>query len=130
MVDYCSGYPEVLLSMDIRSSAIIHWLKEQFARYGCPDEVVMDNGPQFASSEFQQFLSEYGVHVLMTSIYNPSDNGLVERWNKTFKFGVQAFCSSGKKWEDGIADLLTQHRHMPASAQGPSPAQILYSSIT
>ncbi len=39
IVDYHSSYPEVLLSMDI------HWLKELFAHHGCPDEVVMDNGP-------------------------------------------------------------------------------------
>ncbi len=90
----------------------------------------MDNGPQFASSEFQQFLREYGVRALMASVYNPRENGLVERWNKTLKFGVQAFCSLGKKWEEGITELLSQHRHMPASAQGPSPAQILFGRKT
>ncbi len=126
VADYCSGYPEILISMDIWSSAIIHWLKELFTCYRCLDEVVMDNGPQFASSEFQQFLSEYGICALMIFVYNPRENGLVERWNTTLKFSVQAFCSSGKKWEDGIPELLTQHRHMPASAPWPSPAQILF----
>ncbi len=97
VVDYHSGYPEALLSMDICSSAIIHWLKELFAHHGCPDKVVMDNGPQFASSEFQQFLGEHGVRALMTTIYNLRENGLVECWNKTLKFGLQAFCSTGMK---------------------------------
>ncbi len=102
IVDYHSGYPEVLLTMDICSSAIIRWLKELFSRHGCPDKIVMDNGPQFASSEFQQFLTEHGVHALMTTIYNPRENGLVECWNKTLKFSIQAFTSSGKQWDNGI----------------------------
>ncbi len=86
----------------------------------------MDNGPQFASAEFQLFLEEYGVIPLMAAIFNPQENGLVERWNKTLKFGIQAFCSLNWPWEDGIAELLSQHRHMPSSPQGPSPATLFF----
>ncbi len=64
--------------MDIRSSAIICWLKQLFVCYGCPEEMVMDNGPQFASTEFQLFLEENGVIPLMASVFNPQENGLVE----------------------------------------------------
>ncbi len=130
VIDYHSGYPEVLLTTGICSSAIVRWLKELFACHGCPDEVVMDNGPQFTSSEFQQFLTEYGVHGLMTTVYNPRENGLVECWNKTLKFGVQAFVASGKQWDDGMIELLAQHRHMPSSPQGPSLAQLLFGRQT
>ncbi len=126
IIDYHSGYPKVLLTTDIHSSAIIHWLKELLACHGCPDKVVMDNGPQFASSEFQQFLTKHGVHALMTAVYNPRENGLVVHSNKMLKFGVQAFTSTGKPWEDGILELLAQHRHIPSIPQGPSPAQLLF----
>ncbi len=130
VVDYHSGYPEVLLTTNICSLAIICWLKELFARHGCPEEMVMDNGWQFASSEFQQFLSEYGVHALITMVYNPRENGLAERWNKMLKFGVQAFTSTGRLWEDGILELLAQHRHMPSTPQGSSPAELLFGRKT
>ncbi len=60
MVDYHSGFPEVLLMTDIWSLTIIRWLKELFSCYSCPDEIVMDNGPQFASAEFQLFLENRG----------------------------------------------------------------------
>ncbi len=68
IVDYYSSYPEVFLSTDIQSSAIVQWLKELFVHHGCPDEVAMDNGPQSTSSEFQQFLTEHRIWVLITSI--------------------------------------------------------------
>ncbi len=48
----------------------------------------MDNGPQFASAEFQLFLEEHGVVPLMAAIYNPQENGLVEQWNKMLKYRI------------------------------------------
>ncbi len=70
VVDYHSSYPEVLLTSDIRSSMIIKWLLELFTRYGCPDSIIMDNGPQLVSAEFQQFLELKGVHPIMCSVFN------------------------------------------------------------
>ncbi len=86
----------------------------------------MDNGPQFVSTEFQHFLQFNGVHPIMCSIFNPQENGLVERWNHMLKGGVQAFCSLDKPWEEGMFELLAQHRHMPATPQGPFPAELLF----
>ncbi len=92
IIDYYSGYPEVLMLTDVLASAIIHWLCELFARYGCPDDIVMDNGAQFAhSQDFILFLEQHGVHPLHVSVYNPRENDLVEQWNYTLKRGIQAF---------------------------------------
>ncbi len=104
--NYHSGYPEVLLT--IWTTFLTHrpLVEGPLRRHGCADEIVMDNGPQFTSSKFQQFLTEYGVRALMMTIYNPRENGLVKCRNKMFKFGVQAFTSSGKQWDDGVPKLL------------------------
>ncbi len=77
----------------MRTVAIIWWLREVFARFGCPDELVMDNSPQFISHEFQTFLAEMGIHGLPVAVFNPCENGLMEHWNCTLKGGIQAFCS-------------------------------------
>ncbi len=130
VVNYHSGYPEVLLTTDIRSMTIIRWLHELFMRYGCPDSIVMDNGPQFVSAEFRQFLELKGVHLLVCSVFSPRENGLVECWNCMLKGDVQAFCSLGKPWEEGMLELLTQHCHMPATPQGPSSAELLFGRHT
>ncbi len=69
IVDYYSGYLEVHISTDIRASAIICWLRELFAHYGCPDVIVMDNGPQFARSQnFILFLEQHGVRPMPVSV--------------------------------------------------------------
>ncbi len=62
----------------------------------------------------------------MASVFNPQENRLMEYWNWTLKYRVQALCSSDQPWNDGIQELLPQHRHMPATAQGPSPATLLF----
>ena len=41
------------------SEAVIKKLKAHIARYGVPDEMVSDNGPQFAAEEFRVFAQRY-----------------------------------------------------------------------
>ena len=53
-VDYYSNFFEVDPMTSTTASAVIKKLKNHFARYGCPDTVVADNGPQFLSKEFAQ----------------------------------------------------------------------------
>ena len=54
-VDYYSRWIEVAKLDDKTSSNIICHLKSQFARYGIPDELISDNGPQYACSAFNDF---------------------------------------------------------------------------
>ena len=46
MVDYYSNFWEVDRLPDMKASTVILKLKNHFARYGCPVQVVSDNGPQ------------------------------------------------------------------------------------
>ena len=50
-VDAFSGYWEVDEMSQTTAQAVIHKTKQHFARYGIPDRVYTDNGPQFDSAE-------------------------------------------------------------------------------
>lgn len=82
VVDAYSKWPEVY---KMSSTSTISKLDEFFARYGFPDLVVSDNGPQFTSDEMQQYFQEKGVQHLTTAYYQPHSNGQVERFVDTFK---------------------------------------------
>jgi len=49
VVDFYSDFIEVKQLQENSSSSMIEYLKEQFSRYGIPDTLVTDNGPQFTS---------------------------------------------------------------------------------
>ncbi len=66
---------------DIWPSKLISWLKELFTRYGNPGQLVLDNGLQFISTEFSDFLKSHGIGHICMAMYNPSENGLVEVFN-------------------------------------------------
>lgn len=54
-IDYCGNFWEVDRLLDNNASTVVLKLKSHFARYGIPDQVVSDNGPQFPSTEFATF---------------------------------------------------------------------------
>ena len=58
-VDYFSNFWEVdRLNTTTKSHAVISKLKAHMARYGIPDILVSDNGPQFIIDKFDVFTSE------------------------------------------------------------------------
>ena len=63
----------------------IQILRTTFARYGIPESIVSDNGPQFISSEFQQFCKTNGIRYILVAAYHPKLNGLAERVVKIVK---------------------------------------------
>ena len=54
VVNYFSRYPEVKKLSSTTSSSVIESLKTIFARFGIPEIVISDNGPQYSSREFCQ----------------------------------------------------------------------------
>ena len=65
MVDAHSKWPEVMTMSSTTTQHTIDALTAVFARYGLPDQLVFDNGPQFTSCEFGHFLKRNGIkHIL------------------------------------------------------------------
>ena len=55
-----------------------------------PEQTVSDNGPQFKSDEFKQFLNENGITHLTTAPYFPATNGQAESFVQTLKKALTA----------------------------------------
>lgn len=69
LVDYFSRWPETLTTKDTTSRSVIGWLTEIFARFGIPQKLTSDNGRQFVSKEFSEFLKLYNIEHIRTPPY-------------------------------------------------------------
>ena len=85
VVDSHSKWLEVELMHSITSEATIEKLREMFARYGIPQQLVSDNGPQFTLQEFSNFANTNGIKHTLVAPYHPRSNGQAERFVQTFK---------------------------------------------
>ena len=82
-VDYYSRYYEVNVLKTVTSLEIIRALKAIFARYGFPHSLKSDNGRQFVSKEFENFLVECGIEHRKSPPLWPAANGEVEAQNRS-----------------------------------------------
>ena len=71
------------------SAATIEKLREMFAIHGLPATLVSDNGSNFTSSEFEEFMKKNGIRHVKVAPYCPASNGLAERAVRTFKEGFE-----------------------------------------
>ena len=77
-VDYFSQFFEVDYLSELNSESVINKLKHHFCRYGIPDVVISDNGPQYSSHCFQIFANKYGFSHETISPGNSQANGAAE----------------------------------------------------
>ena len=91
------------------------------ARYGIPKRVVSDNGPQYTSSEFQNFSNKYEFEHVTSSPRYPQSNGKAESAVKTAKRIMEKALDA--KSDPYLAIL--EYRNTPSDGMSTSPAQRL-----
>lgn len=120
-VDYYSNFWEVDRLLDTHSTTVIQKLKTHFARYGIPDELVTDNGPQFTSSHFTAFTKKWEIDHITSSPHHPQGNGKAESAVKNAKRLIR---KTSKANEDPYLAILAV-RNTPQQGVESSPAQRL-----
>ena len=78
IINYYSRFPEIAYMSSTTRDPVINKMKDIFARWGVPDEIVSDNGPQFSSEQFRRFSQEYDFKHFTTSPCYPQANGEAE----------------------------------------------------
>lgn len=117
--DRYSNFFEVDRLYSKTSSEVITKLKAHIARYGIPDKLMSDNGPNFSSNEFKQFTHKYNIEHITSSPTYAQSNGKAENSVKTAKNIMQ-------KALDAHADpylAFLDFRNTPTDGYNTSPAQ-------
>ncbi|XP_033728225.1 uncharacterized protein K02A2.6-like [Pecten maximus] len=100
-IDHYSKWPELSKLDNMSNKNTMLYLKSQMSRYGIPDKLITDNGPQFANEEFKKFSKTYGFEHTTSSPRYPQANGQAERTVQTVKNIL-------KKSEDPYKGLLAK----------------------
>ena len=116
MVDYYSRFIEIAKLILTTAVGVISHLKSIFTCHRIPEVVVSDNGPQYSSAVFEEFLKEYEFDHVTSSLKYPQANGEAERAVKTTKQLLE-------KNRDPYLALLA-YRSTPLE-NGYSPSELL-----
>lgn len=126
-VDYYSRYPEVEIIHKTNATNITQKLRKLFCRYGAPETIITDNGPQFRKNQvFKSLMKEFGVKHHKVTPYHPEANGEVERFNRTLKKTIQAAIADGKNWRTVLENFLLAYRTTPHATTGIAPAELMF----
>ena len=122
IVDYSSDLFECEPITDLSSAGVVKLCKKTFARYGIPDVVQSDNGPQFVSSEFVTFSQKWGFQHTTSSPGHQQSNGKAEAAVKIIKRIL-------RRADDPYLALL-EYRNTPTAGMSTSPAERMFGRST
>ncbi|KAK7884454.1 hypothetical protein WMY93_027577 [Mugilogobius chulae] len=125
LVDYFSKWPEVAFTSNATTATVLTFLSAVFSREGNPCAITTDNGPQFTSCDFADFLKERGIKHIKTSVYHPQANGCVERFNRVLKDCIQGAQAVQKPWKPTVTAMLQSYRATPHATTNESPFKLL-----
>ncbi|KAJ8651309.1 hypothetical protein O0I10_013203, partial [Lichtheimia ornata] len=85
-VHYATNWPIAVAMPDATAEAIADIIyKEIVMRFGVPEEILTDRGPNFMSRILAHYTARVGAHHLFTSAFHPRTNGKCERLNGVLK---------------------------------------------
>ena len=87
----------------------IQFLATVFGWEGNPSYLVSDNGCQFTSHTFANFLREREIKHLHSSVYYPRANGAIERFNRVLKECLQTAVKMHRPWKQTVLTELSSH---------------------
>ena len=125
VVDAYSKFPEVVKMTSTTSTATINVLRDILSRYGLPEIMVSDNGPQFIASEFQQFCRNNGIMHRASAAYKPSTNGQAERVVQILNSATAQARVTKQDVNVVLARSLLAYRNTPHTTTGEAPSVLL-----
>ena len=119
--DYFSKWVEAKAYTSIKDKDITKFVwKNIVYRFGIPQTIIVDNGPQFDSAAFRTFCSELKIKNLYSTPWYPQSNGQVEATNKTLLYALKKMLEQAKeKWVEELLDVLWAYQTTPRRPTAP-----------
>lgn len=126
LVDYYSRYFEVAVTKNISSENIKSLISRFCLTHGLPLSIHTDNGPQFVSQNFKNFMFENGIVHHRTTPLWPQANGEVERQNRSIMKRIKIAQGEGRDWKSELEKFLIMYRSTAHTTTGVCPSELLF----
>lgn len=126
-LDHFSKFVHLKAIRKATSAEVIKCLeRDLFHVFGVPEVVHSDNGKQFVSVLFQEFLAKYGVRHAKTAFYSPQAHAS-ERVNRSILQIIRSYIGkSQKNWDLHLSDAAFALRSVFHSTIGMSPYYAIF----
>ena len=126
IVDHYSDYIEVERVPDLTTDSTLNVFKKVLSTHGIPMLLITDNGSNFMSQEFSQFLRQCDIQHITSSPHHHQGNGRAEVAVKVAK----GLLKRSLKDNTPLWMLLLDQRNTPSKLINSSPVQRLMSRRT
>lgn len=128
VIDSYSKWVEVFKTKQITSEFTISKLDEMFSRYGFVNTIVSDNGTQFTSAIFKNFLIKNNVKQILTAPGHPATNGQAENFVKVVKKSLYANLNQNPdcNFDTILNRFLADYRNTKHCTTGETPSKIFF----
>ena len=129
VVDHYSGWPEAFALPDKSADNVAHVvIDEIFPRFGCPLQIVSDNGAENENKVIRKTLKELNVDHVTTSFYHPEANAKVERFHRTLHdILAKKLDDNLATWDMYLNQALAAVRFSVSESTGFPPFYLIYS---
>lgn len=129
IVDYFSRFIEVIVMKQITASLTVQAFHETFCRFGFPETLKTDNGPQFSGEEMKRFCKQFGIEHRRTTPYWPQANGEVERVNGMIEKHLKISQLEETEWKWDLRMSILMYNSTPHTTTGVAPSILMFGRI-
>lgn len=102
------------------------YLDHVWKRFGLPDKIISNRGPQFASKFFGELCRLLDINRSLSTAYHPQSDGGTERVNQELEVYLRIFCNyRGEDWADRLAVAEFCHNNRQHSSTHLAPFTLL-----
>ncbi|XP_011624542.1 uncharacterized protein K02A2.6-like [Amborella trichopoda] len=129
-MNYLSKWAEAIPLKSVPRIAVANFVQRDIIyRFGVPDRITSDNGPQFRSHYIDCLVNQFCFEWKYSAMYHPRANGWTEAFNKTlYSVLRKSVCNIKKNWHEKLPEALWADRTTTWSATDSTPYSLVYES--
>lgn len=127
VVDHFTKFTFLKAMKEASTRYVVKFLIEDiFRKFGVPEIIHSDNGPQFTSKQFQEMINTYGIDHLRTAPYSPQSNAS-ERVNQSVIAAIRAYLENDHRdWDLYLTEIECALRSSVHATTGVTPFFALF----